>query len=81
MPSSRSLPRCLPVLLGLRRHVEHVVEQLEREPDPVAEAAERLRRELAPPRGERPEPAGGGEQARGLQLAAMQVALDVNAAA
>ena len=42
VPSSRSVPRCLPVRSAGPGDVEHVVEQLEREPDAAAEVAERL---------------------------------------
>ena len=41
VPSSRSAPRGLPVRSGGPGDVEHVVEQLEGEPDPLAERAER----------------------------------------
>ena len=72
MPSSRSVPRCLPVRGGRARHVEDVVEQLEREPDAAPEAAEQLDRPAAL---ERPELARGLEQARRLEVAAGEVAL------
>ena len=65
-----------PRLAGpLRRtgDVEHVVEQLEGEPDLPAEGGDRPRRRAA--RGEAADPAGGLEEARRLQRAAPQVAL------
>jgi hypothetical protein len=53
--------------LGRAGDVEHVVEQLEREPDPAPELAEHVRRPAAL---ERAEPARGLEQPRGLEVAA-----------
>ena len=59
------------------RHVEHVVEQLESEPDPPGELAERAASPAVPSdRHQRAEPAGGLEQRRGLQSAALEIALD-----
>ena len=55
--------------------VEDVVEQLEREPDPASERAERRRTRRAGGVA-LAELAGNLEQARGLQLAALEVALD-----
>ena len=73
VPSSRSVPRALPGPLGRAGHVEHVVEQLEGEPDLPAEGG------AAPPHralpGQAPDAAGGFEETRGLQRAAPQVAL------
>ena len=59
--------------LGRPGHVEDVVEDLEGEADPLAERAERLDSAVAL---ERPELARGAEQHRGLQPAALEVALD-----
>ena len=58
--------------LGRARHVEHVVEHLEREPDPAPEAPQHVdrRRPL-----QRAQLAGGLEQPRGLEVAALLVAL------
>ena len=72
VPSSRSVPRCLPVRSAGPGDVEHVVEQLEREPDAAAEVAERVGLAAAL---ERAQPARRLEQPRGLEVAAVQVAL------
>ena len=58
--------------LGRPGDVEHVVEQLERQPDAAAEVAERVGLAAAL---ERAEPARRLEQPRGLQVAAVQVAV------
>ena len=58
---------CLAELLGIARQVEHVVDDLERQPDVVAEIAERLD-VLGCAVGEpRAELAGGAEQRGGLE--------------
>ena len=59
--------------LGGARDVEDVVEQLEGEADAAPEVGERVRLAAGL---ERAEAAGGLEQARRLQLAAVQVALE-----
>ena len=75
VPSSRSVPRGLPVRSVGPGHVEHVVEDLERQADPGAELAERVGA-LGPRRAEqRAQPARGLEQPRRLQLAALEVAV------
>ena len=66
------MPRCLPVRSAGPGDVEHVVEQLERQPDARAELAQQ--RDVAAA-GQRAQLAGGPEQPRGLQIAAPQVAL------
>ena len=58
--------------LGRPGHVQHVVEQLEREPDALAELAQQ--RDV-PARGQRAQLAGGAEEPGGLQIAAAQIAL------
>ena len=72
MPSSRSVPRCLPVRSAGPGHVQHVVEQLEREPDALAELAQQ--RDVAAA-GQRAQLTRGAEEPRGLEVAAAQVAL------
>jgi hypothetical protein len=68
--------------LDRARHVQHVVEHLEGQPDAPRERAQRLgERARAFHRRERAQPAGGLEQRRRLQLAAPQVALDGTCAA
>ena len=49
VPSSRSVPRCLPVRSAGPGDVEHVVEQLEREPDRAPEARRAAPRRRRPP--------------------------------
>ena len=66
------MPRCLPVRSAGPRDVQHVVEQLEREPDPLAELPQQ--RDVAAT-GQRAQLARGAEEPRGLQIAATQVAL------
>ena len=72
VPSSRSVPRRLPVRSRGPGDVEHVVEQLEGEADGVAERPERAGRR----RTSAPSSQAAREQPRGLQLAALEVALE-----
>ena len=74
VPSSRSVPRCLPVRSGGPGDVEHVVEDLEGQADAAAELAQRAGVDRAVAL-QRAEDARSLEQPRGLQLAAAQVAL------
>ena len=74
VPSSRSVPRGLPVRSGGPGHVEHVVEDLERQADALAEAPSASA--IAGPAAEQgAQPARGREQARRLEPAALEVAL------
>ncbi len=67
VPSSRSVPRALPVRSDRSGDVEHIIEELEGEADLSPEVAEGG--EIAA------EQAGAFEQGRGLQAAAIKVAL------
>ena len=71
VPSSRSVPRRLPVRCLRPGDVEHVVEQLEAR----ARRRGRTGRAAGPPPTSAPELARRGEQACGLQLAALEIAL------
>ena len=79
VPSSRSVPRALPVRSGGPEHVEHVVEHLEGEPDAPRERAERVgERTRAALRRERTQAAAASNSARVFSSQRSQVALDAH---